>query len=194
MAERTPSQTVGPFLHLGLAPAQFGVREIFSPVVAESGGPGVHIRIEGRIVDGDGNALPDALVEIWQADHQGRFAHPADGRPLASNSFRGFGRCPTDKHGGFRFDTVKPGTVPGPNGTTQAPHLNVGVFSRGILKRLFTRIYFAGDPANAADPILALVPAARRETLMAKPDPKNPKVFRFDIRLQGADETVFFDA
>jgi protocatechuate 3,4-dioxygenase, alpha subunit len=191
MAERTPSQTVGPFLHIGLAPAPFGVREVFSPVVADAGAPGPHIRIEGRVFDGDGNVLPDALIEIWQADHEGRYAHPADGRPLTSNSFRGFGRCPTNKDGGFRFDTVKPGRVAGPNGATQAPHINVGIFARGILKRLFTRIYFAGDPSNASDPILALVPADRRQTLMAK---QEGGVYRFDIRIQGADETVFFDA
>jgi protocatechuate 3,4-dioxygenase alpha subunit len=194
MTERTPSQTVGPFLHVGLVPKAYGFREVFSHAVADSGVPGTHIRIEGRIYDGDGNILPDAMVEIWQADHEGRYAHPTDGRPLASNSFRGFGRCATDKDGGFRFATVKPGATPGPGGATQAPHINVGVFSRGILKRLFTRIYFAGDPANAKDPILALVPAARRDTLMAKPDAKSPNVYRFDIRLQGANETVFFDA
>jgi protocatechuate 3,4-dioxygenase alpha subunit len=193
MPERTPSQTVGPFLHIGLAPAPYGVREVFSPVVAAAGMPGPHIRIEGRVIDGDGNVLPDAMVEIWQADQEGRYAHPADGRPLKSNSFRGFGRCPTDKDGGFRFETVKPGTVTGPNGTMQAPHINVAIFARGILKRLFTRIYFAGDPANANDPILALVPADRRHTLMAKPG-GSPNVFRFDIRIQGGDETVFFDA
>ena len=194
MPERTPSQTVGPFLHVALAPAPYGVREVFSHVVADPGIPGTHIRIEGRIYDGEGNILPDAMVEIWQADHQGRYAHPADGRPLTSNSFRGFGRCATDSGGTFRFDTIKPGRVPGPDGATQAPHVNVGVFSRGILKRLFTRIYFAGDPANAGDPILALVPADRRDTLMAKLDPNTPNLFRFDIRLQGANETVFFDA
>lgn len=193
MPERTPSQTVGPYLHIGLVPGAYGVREVFSPVVADPGMPGTHIRIEGRVLDGEGNAAPDAMLEIWQADHQGRYAHPADGRPLASNSFRGFGRCSTEK-GGFAFDTVKPGNVPGPNGTTQAPHINVGVFSRGLLKRLFTRIYFEGDPANAGDPILALVPTHRRGTLMARPDPARPGVYRFDIRLQGADETVFFDA
>jgi protocatechuate 3,4-dioxygenase, alpha subunit len=194
MPERTPSQTVGPFLHIALAPAPYGVREVFSPVVAAAGMPGPHIRIEGRLIDGDGNVLPDAMVEIWQADQEGRYAHPADGRPLTSNSFRGFGRCPTDKDGAFRFDTIKPGKVPGPNGAMQAPHVNVGIFARGILKRLFTRIYFAGDPANATDPILTLVPADRRNTLMAKPDAGSPNVFRFDIRLQGGDETVFFDA
>jgi protocatechuate 3,4-dioxygenase alpha subunit len=177
-----------------LAPAPFGVRAVFSPVVAQPGVPGLHIRVEGCVVDGDGKVLPDALVEIWQADDQGRYAHPADRRQQASNSFRGFGRCPTDKDGRFCFETIKPGAVPGPDGTTQAPHINVGVFSRGILKRLFTRIYFADEPANARDPILALVPAERRSTLMARPEAKNPSVFRFDIRLQGADETVFFDA
>ncbi len=194
MTDRTPSQTVGPFLHVGLAPKPYGFREVFSTAVADTGVAGTHIRIEGRVYDGEGKILPDAMVEIWQADSQGRYAHPADGRPLASNSFRGFGRCPTDKDGGYSFATIKPGTAPGPGGTAQAPHINVGVFSRGILKRLFTRIYFAGDPANAKDPILALVPAARRDTLIAKPDPKNPNLYRFDIHMQGTDETVFFDA
>jgi protocatechuate 3,4-dioxygenase, alpha subunit len=193
MPERTPSQTVGPYLHLGLAPADYKFREVFSATLADPGMPGTHIRIEGRILDGEGNVAPDAMVEIWQADHQGRYAHPADGRPLASNSFRGFGRCTTDK-GSFAFATIKPGAVPGPNGTTQAPHINIGIFSRGLLKRLFTRIYFAGDPANTSDPILALVPADRRDTLIAKPDPAKPGLYRLDIRLQGAGETVFFDA
>jgi protocatechuate 3,4-dioxygenase alpha subunit len=193
MAERTPSQTVGPYLHIGLT-GGYGAREIFGATVADAGMPGTHIRIEGRIFDGEGNIAPDAVLEIWQADHQGRYAHPADGRALASNSFRGFGRCPTDKDGGFAFATVKPGCVPGPGGTTQAPHINVGVFSRGLLKRLFTRIYFAGEAANAGDPILALVPAERRDTMLAKPDPARPGLFRFDIRLQGGNETVFFDA
>jgi protocatechuate 3,4-dioxygenase, alpha subunit len=194
MPERTPSQTVGPFLHIGLVPGAYGVREVFGAIVADPGIPGTHIRIEGRILDGEGNVAPDAMVEIWQADSRGRYAHPADGRPLTSNSFRGFGRCATDKAGGFAFATIKPGSVPGPGGTTQAPHINVGIFSRGLLKRLFTRIYFAGDPANAGDPILALVPADRRDTLIAKPDPAKPGLYRFDIRLQGAGETVFFDA
>lgn len=193
MPERTPSQTVGPFLHIGLVPAAYGVREVFGTTLAAPGMPGEHIRIEGRLLDAEGNSLPDAMLEIWQADHQGRYAHPADGRPLMSNSFRGFGRCSTET-GVFAFDTVKPGTVPGPDGTTQAPHINVGIFSRGLLKRLFTRIYFAGDPANAGDPILALVPAERRDTLMAKPDPASPGLYRLDIRLQGEGETVFFDA
>jgi len=194
MTDRTPSQTVGPYLHLGLTQGAFGAPEIFGPAVANAGLPGTHIRVEGRVLDGESVPLPDALIEIWQADDKGRYAHPADGRPLASNSFRGFGRCATDKDGSFHFATIKPGSVPGPNGAAQAPHINVGVLARGVLKRLFTRIYFAGDPANANDPILALVPADRRETLMANPDAKSPGLFRFDIRLQGANETVFFDA
>jgi len=194
MTDRTPSQTVGPYLHLGLTQGDFGAPEIFGPAVANAGLPGIHIRVEGRVLDGESVPLPDALIEIWQADDKGRYAHPADGRPLASNSFRGFGRCATDKDGSFHFATIKPGSVPGPNGAAQAPHINVGVLARGVLKRLFTRIYFAGDPANANDPILALVPADRRETLMANPDAKSPGLFRFDIRLQGANETVFFDA
>jgi protocatechuate 3,4-dioxygenase, alpha subunit len=194
MPERTPSQTVGPYLHIGLTQGAYGAREIFSANLADTGLAGPHIRIEGRVYDGGGNVVPDAVLEIWQADDQGRYAHPADGRPLASNSFRGFGRCPTDKDGGFAFETVKPGSVPGPAGAVQAPHINVGLFSRGLLKRLFTRIYFEGDPANAADPILALVPADRRRTLLAKADPGRPGLFRFDLYLQGANETVFFDA
>lgn len=194
MTKRTPSQTVGPYLHLGLTQGTFGAPEIFGPAVADAGAPGTHIRIEGRVFDGEGNALPDALIETWQADGEGRYAHPADGRPPASNSFRGFGRCPTAKDGTFHIATIRPGRVPGPNGTTQAPHINVSVLARGVLKRLFTRIYFSGEPANASDAILALVPAGRRDTLLAKPDPRAPNVFRFDIRLQGADETVFFDA
>lgn len=194
MPERTPSQTVGPFLHVGLVPAAYGVREVFSHVIADAGNPGTHIRIEGRILDGEGNVAPDAMVEIWQADAQGRYPHPADGRPPASNSFRGFGRTATDGDGGFAFATIKPGPVPGPGGAMQAPHINVGVFSRGVLKRLFTRIYFADEPANASDPILALVPKERRDTLLAKLEPGKPGVYRFDIRLQGENETVFFDA
>lgn len=194
MPKRTPSQTVGPYLHLGLTQGRFGAPEVFGPDIASEGLPGTHIRIEGRVLDGEGAVLPDALIETWQADSEGRYAHSADGRPPASNSFRGFGRCATDKNGNFHIATIKPGRVLGPNGATQAPHINVSVLARGVLKRLFTRIYFAGDPANASDPILALVPADRRDTLIAKPDPKAPNVFRFDIRLQGDNETVFFDA
>ena len=133
MPERTPSQTVGPYLHIGLTQGAYGAREIFSATVAEAGMPGTRIRIEGRILDGEGNIVPDAMVEIWQADHQGRYAHPADGRALSSNSFRGFGRCPTDKDGGFAFETVKPGSVPGPGGTTQAAITHLEQNDAGII-------------------------------------------------------------
>ncbi|HSR81247.1 MAG TPA: protocatechuate 3,4-dioxygenase subunit alpha, partial [Hyphomicrobiaceae bacterium] len=133
MSERTPSQTVGPYLHIGLSQGFYGAREIFSANLADAGLAGSHIRIEGRVYDGEGHVVPDAILEIWQADDQGRYAHPADGRPLASNSFRGFGRCPTNKEGAFAFETVKPGSVPGPTGPAQAPHINVGLFSRGLL-------------------------------------------------------------
>jgi protocatechuate 3,4-dioxygenase, alpha subunit len=194
MPERTPSQTVGPFLHIGLTQGRYGRPEIFSSAVAEPGLAGTRIRIEGRVVDGEGNPMPDALIELWQADAEGRYAHPADGRPLASNSFRGFGRCATSQDGSFAFDTIKPGPVPGPGGSTQAPHINVGLFARGVPKRLFTRIYFPGEPANAGDPILALVPAARRDTLIAKAEQGKAGRYRFDIRVQGGGETVFFDA
>ncbi|RTL72691.1 MAG: protocatechuate 3,4-dioxygenase subunit alpha [Hyphomicrobiales bacterium] len=191
MTQRTPSQTVGPYLHIGLVPKAYGFRDVFTPVVAASGQPGQHIRIEGRVFDSEGVEVKDAMIEIWQADHEGRYAHPADGRPVASNSFRGFGRASTET-GGFAFDTIKPGAVAGPDGTTQAPHINVGVFARGVLKRLHTRIYFPGEAGNDKDPILALVPADRRKTLMAQPQSGN--VYRFDVHLQGDQETVFFDA
>jgi protocatechuate 3,4-dioxygenase, alpha subunit len=194
MPERTPSQTVGPYLHIGLTQGDYGQREIFTTALADPGLAGTHIRIVGRVFDGEGNIVPDGLVEIWQADAQGRYAHPADGRPLSSNSFRGFGRCATDKDGGFAFSTIKPGSVPGPGGAMQAPHINVGIFARALVKRLFTRIYFPGEPGNTSDPVLTLVPAERRDTLVAKADAASPGLFRFDIRLQGAGETVFFDA
>jgi protocatechuate 3,4-dioxygenase alpha subunit len=193
MTERTPSQTVGPYLHIGLVPGAYGFREVFTATVAASGVAGDHIRIVGQVFDGEGVEIKDAMIEIWQADHEGRYAHPEDGRPVSSNSFRGFGRASTET-GGFTFATVKPGSVAGPGGTPQAPHINVGVFARGVLKRMHTRIYFAGDAANASDPILALVPADRRDTLMAKPVAGQSGTWRFDIHLQGDKETVFFDA
>src|SRR5262245_53362497 len=145
MSERTPSQTVGPFLHIALAPADYNFRVLVGSSLAGPGVAGVPIEISGAIRDGDGNVLPDALVEIWQADSDGRYPHPADGRPVRSNSFRGFGRAATDAAGQFHFATVKPGAVPAPGGGLQAPHINVGIFARGLLKRLFTRIYFAGE-------------------------------------------------
>jgi protocatechuate 3,4-dioxygenase alpha subunit len=185
----TPSQTVGPFFAYCLTPGEYPFRAVFSPDLTTPDAAGARIRIEGRIVDGDGAPVPDAMVEIWQADGEGRYRghHPA----LANAAFRGFGRAECDPLGGFAFTTVKPGRVPGPNGTAQAPHIAVGIFARGLLIRLITRIYFP-DEDNAGDPVLALVPEERRGTLVSVPAGEG--VYRFDIRLQGEGETVFFEA
>jgi protocatechuate 3,4-dioxygenase, alpha subunit len=168
----TPSQTVGPFLSLGLPWAD-------GPFVVGEDEPGA-FWIRGEVRDGNGALVPDALVETWQADQDGQFG----------GAFRGFGRCPTDDDGRYQIRTRKPGPVPAPGGGLQAPHLDVSVFARGLLNRVVTRIYFADEPANATDPVLAGVPAERRGTLIAVPAQDG---YRFDIRLQGTDETVFFE-
>ncbi|MHB2165389.1 protocatechuate 3,4-dioxygenase subunit alpha [Alsobacter sp. R-9] len=187
----TPSQTVGPFFAYCLTPKDYGVREIFSTDMAGPDVPGERVQIEGRVVDGAGEGVADAMIEIWQADASGRHAHPADaGR--GNSSFTGFGRSPTDAQGGFVFTTVKPGGFRDAKGALHAPHLNVTVFARGMLTHLRTRIYFPGDGANTTDPVLGLVPADRRATLVA--EALGDGRFRFDIRLQGDGETVFFDA
>ncbi|HEX5094295.1 MAG TPA: protocatechuate 3,4-dioxygenase subunit alpha [Burkholderiales bacterium] len=179
------SQTVGPYLHIGLT-------WLNTDRIAARGVRGERVTVQGRVLDGDGVGVEDAVVEIWQANAAGKYAHPEDGqrKPL-EKGFRGFGRIPTDARGRFRFSTVKPGRVPGPGGTLQAPHLNVTVLMRGLLKQLSTRIYFADDPANAEDPILRRVPAARRATLVARRKAKG--VLEWNVVLQGRDETVFFD-
>jgi protocatechuate 3,4-dioxygenase, alpha subunit len=186
MAGQTPSQTVGPFFALALP------REGYE-VLAREATSGARIVIEGRVLDGDGAPLNDALIEIWQANAAGRYDHPDDrqDKPL-DPAFHGFGRCPTDASGRFYFRTVRPGPVPGPGNTLQAPHINVAVFARGMLKQLVTRIYFEGEAQNADDPILGLVGEERRATLVAKRG-NGTDTYRFDIRLQGPDETVFFD-
>ena len=188
----SPSQTVGPFFHYGLTPgeAYSHVPVTVDGLVAAAGTPGERITVTGHVFDGEGQPVPDAMIEIWQADSEGRYAHSNDGRPRASNSFMGFGRSDTRADGTWRFETIKPGRVPGPNGVEQAPHLLVAVFGRGMLKQIFTRIYFDGEAANDGDPILALVPADRRGTLIAR---REGATYRLDIRLQGEDETVFFD-
>lgn len=174
----TPSQTVGPYLGLGL-PWPDG------PEVVEADTPGA-VWIRGTVRDGAGTPVPDALIESWQADPQGRFDHPDDPRGTRSGGFRGFGRCPTDDDGHYGIRTLVPGALPG-----QAPHIDVSVFARGLLHRVVTRIYFADQAeANAADEVLASVPAARRDTLIAVPTEDG---YRFDVRLQGEGETVFFD-
>jgi protocatechuate 3,4-dioxygenase alpha subunit len=181
----TASQTVGPFLHIGLA--WLTIDRLAGPDC-----PGQHVEIEGRVLDGDGRPVSDALVEIWQADAHGRYAHPEDTQeaPLTSG-FRGFGRVPTDAEGRFRFFTIKPGPVADGQGGTQAPHLLVSVFMRGLLKRLVTRMYFPDEPRNADDRVLRLVPAERRATLVARPRGRDE--LEWDVILQGSDETVFFD-
>ena len=181
----TPFQTLGPFFDFGLEIADGGV--IAKPLAA-----GQHIDIEGTVRDGAGDVLPDALVEIWQADARGKYRKPQNPPSgSADPAFEGFGRVATDEHGRFVFSTVMPGRVPGPGGTLQAPHLAVGFLARGVLTRLITRLYFEHEPSNAEDPILALVPAHRRPTLMATRI--GDSRYRFDIVLQGPGETVFFD-
>lgn len=191
---QTPSQTVGPFFSYGLVPEQYGYAEMTSlagPVLALADTPGQRIRIEGRVLDGQGAPIPDALIEIWQADASGRYAHPADPRP-SNAGFKGFGRCGTgtDPECRFWFETIKPGSVDG----LAAPHVNVVVMMRGLLVHAFTRIYFADEPLTASDPVLQSVPAERRATLIASPvADTSPPIYRLDISMQGDRETVFFD-
>lgn len=180
------NQTVGPYLHIGL-------NWLTTTNIAGKGIAGERVTIAGRLVDGDGKGVNDGLVEIWQANAQGKYAHPLDAqkKPL-ERGWRGFGRIPTDAKGGFRFSTIKPGRVPGVDGKLQAPHLVVAVFMRGLLKHLATRIYFPDETAaNAQDAVLALVPAARRPTLIAAK--KGKGALEWNIILQGRNETVFFD-
>jgi protocatechuate 3,4-dioxygenase alpha subunit len=170
----TTSQTVGPYLHIGLT---WLIIENLAPKSVK----GERIAIEGRVLDGDGKPVNDAAVEIWQADALGRYG---------TKKFRGFGRSATDAKGRFRFRTVKPGRVPGPDGKLQAPHIAVNVFMRGQLKQLVTRIYFPDEPSNDEDFVLTLVPRNRRRTLIPR---KAKSKLEWNIVLQGKDETVFFD-
>lgn len=187
----TPSQTVGPYFAYGLTPAgRYAWNDAFSTDLVTPDASGERIRIEGCVVDGDGEAIPDAMIEIWQADGEGRFVTPDAEGSKPNTSFRGFGRCGTDNNGGFHFTTVKPGPVPGPDGQMQAPHILVAYFSRGLLTHLYTRIYFEGEAANASDPVLAMVPVERRDTLIARKQIDGS--YRFDIFMQGEKETVFF--
>jgi protocatechuate 3,4-dioxygenase alpha subunit len=194
MAGITPSQTVGPFFAPALTPGKdYPWRQPIGNDLITPDASGQRIRIEGRVLDGDGASVSDSMIEIWQADSAGRYAHPADKR-RSNAKFTGFGRAATDAEGRFSFSTVKPGAVPGLDGKTQAPHIVVAVFSRGMPRHCYTRIYFADEAANAADAILNLVPAERRPTLVAKREERNGQaVYVFDIRLQGQNETVFFD-
>ena len=194
--KQTPSQTIGPYFAYGLTSAQYGYP--FAQIAAgnlladAAEVDGERIEIVGRVFDGNDNPVDDAMVEIWQADAQGRYAHPADERHTNSR-FTGFGRfgTGTDAQKRFVFQTVKPGSTDG----QQAPHINVCVFARGLLSHLYTRIYFSDEAAlNDTDAVMLAVPEERRETLLARrEETNNGTLYRFDIRLQGERETVFLD-
>lgn len=179
---QTPSQTIGPFFSHAL-PWPDG------PHVVVAGG----FWLRGQVLDGAGEPVPDALVESWQADPDGRLDPNSlqdVSRDAARDAFRGFGRCPTDESGRWAIRTVKPGPVAGPGGRTQAPHIDLSIFARGLLNRVITRVYFPDEAAaNAADPVLSLVPEPLRATLVAR---QAEDGYEFDIRLQGEHETVFF--
>ncbi len=183
----TASQTAGPFFHLGC---------IKTRAVSCLAGPeakGEPVRLICRIFDADNIPVTDAMIEIWQADAEGTYHHPDDPRAQEVDPHcTGFGRLATDPSGTCIFETIKPGCVPGNDGTWQAPHLNISLFARGMLNRLTTRIYFDADPSNSADPVLSLVPNDRRNTLMAQPSSSRTE-WRFDFHLGGERETVFFD-
>lgn len=186
-APRTPSQTVGPFFHLGLD-------RLRTDDLGAAGVVGERITVRGRVLDGDGKGVPDAVMELWQADAEGKYFQGGDakGKPGAG-AFRGFGRVDTNVDGDFSFTTIKPGRVQEGGEADQASHINVTIFMRGLLKQLFTRIYFADDPANETDVVLNTVPAERRATLMLKPVAVGKGVFDWKVILQGEGETVFFD-
>jgi protocatechuate 3,4-dioxygenase alpha subunit len=194
----TPSQTIGPFAAPSLTPnekgrTQYDWKQLVGSNTVTPDTSGERIRIEGQLLDGAGKPLDGVLLETWQADGQGRYAHPRDGR-ATNSSFKGFGRVETDGQGRFALDTIKPGAVAGPNGSTQAPHIVIAIHLRGILSHLYTRIYFGDEAANAGDPILKLVPAERRDTLIAKREAgSGGPVYRIDFQIQGDRETVFFD-
>jgi protocatechuate 3,4-dioxygenase, alpha subunit len=186
----TPSQTVGPFYHFALD------RPEWSDLTA-GGAQGQKIRIEGRITDGEGAPCPDAFLEIWQADAGGKYNRPGDPQDKKPDpKFRGFGRASADKDGVYRFTTIMPGRVPGPGNTLQAPHVNVTVFARGLLKHLVTRIYFADQAeANEVDPVLSRIEdaAVRKTIVAAKANGSGIPTYRFDVILQGKGETAFFE-
>jgi protocatechuate 3,4-dioxygenase alpha subunit len=188
MQKQTPSQTIGPFFHYGLI---FGGENI----LVKERTAGERITIKGTVFDGDGEPVPDAMIEIWQADAQGFFNHPADpNQARADKHFQGFGRSDTVNGGRFLFKTIKPGPVVQENQPEQAPYVNARVFSRGMLIHAVTRLYFSDEPANEQDPVLNSVAPERRATLIARrQDSEDWPTYRFDIHLQGDRETVFFD-
>lgn len=183
---RTPSQTVGPYFVIGCD--RLKTTDLTTPDVA-----GERIEITGRVMDADGIGVPDAMLEVWQANSAGKYAHPEDlqNKP-AEAGFRGFGRIMTDANGAFHFTTIRPGPVPAPDGSEQAPHIAVSVFMRGLLRRLVTRIYFPYTTANDQDFVLSFVEPARRKTLIARKTTAHNKL-EWNVILQGENETVFFD-
>jgi protocatechuate 3,4-dioxygenase alpha subunit len=185
--QTTTWQTVGPFFRIGL-------EHLFEADVAGEGVQGDRLAVQGRVLDGDGIPIPDAVIEIWQANSEGKYAHPEDrqDKPL-EQGFGGFGRIPTDDEGCFRFTTIKPGAVPAPDGTLQAPHLVVGILMRGLLRGLVTRAYFPNEPLNESDMILRLIAPSRRRTLILTPSPQHNNLFTWEIHMQGENETVFLE-
>ncbi|MGC1818951.1 MAG: protocatechuate 3,4-dioxygenase subunit alpha [Casimicrobiaceae bacterium] len=199
--KETASQTAGPYVHIGLAPKQAGFdifENNFGNVLAGPRTKGERIRVEGRVIDGSGTPLRDVLIEIWQANAAGKYNHPADrqNKPV-DKTFRGWGRgCSDFKTGVWAFDTIKPGSVMGRNKRPMAPHISFWIVARGINVGLSTRMYFSDEQAaNAKDPVLNLIEwEVRRKTLIAaREQRKGQVVYRFDINIQGPDETVFFD-
>jgi protocatechuate 3,4-dioxygenase alpha subunit len=182
----TASQTVGPYFRIGLS-------YLNSTALCTEAAAGEHIAVSGQLFDGNGLVVPDAQLELWQADHRGRFAglDPSESGP-ATEGFVGFARLPVDDQGRFEFHTIRPGSVATLDGRPQAPHIVVLLSMRGLLKHLFTRIYFEGDPRNQSDPVLLAVPPERRSTLIASSVPEKAGRYRWNIKLQGDDETVFF--
>ena len=185
--QTTSSQTIGPYLHIGLT-------WLVNDNLAGAGIAGEQFTLEGRVVDGDGTPVNDAVIETWQANAAGRYAHSDDiqDKPLTPG-FMGFGRMMTDGDGRFRLTSIKPGRAPSPGGGLQAPHLSVTLFTRGLLKQLVTRLYFGGDPANAEDAVLQSVAENRRATLVAQPMASRAGHYQWTIVLQGEGETVFFE-
>ena len=182
----TPSQTVGPFFTIGLR--NLGRARSHSADISAH-----EIFVSGRVLDGDGIGVNDALIELWHADASGRWCGFAEAEGNAKSDGAGFLRLPTDEQGGFSFETIKPGRVAGPGGKLQAPHIVATLFMRGLLRHLVTRIYFPDESANAEDPIWALVPEARRASLLLKQVTPGENRYEWNVVLQGANETVFFD-
>ena len=185
--QATTSQTVGPFFLIGL-------EWLFMDNLAGPGVSGERVEIEGRVLDAHGQGVPDAMLELWQANAHGKYAHPEDTQAKSLEpGFLGYGRVATAEDGIFRFTTIKPGRVPGPDGKLQAPHIVVSVFMRGLLRRLITRIYFPDDATNSEDFALNLVESNRRGTLVARKSTKRDGLLEWNVVLQGPEETVFFD-